>query len=257
MSCGTPNTQRPRERETVTRSFLKVTEGMEQEQVLQLLGPPSEVRAGIPSTQKFHHDVTTHKFAYGVRSPGGFAEIGLISFDASNRVRQAVSPTRGYGIRLGASELPSRLDIPHPTSNVLCIIKGVTYDPEGPDAVFHYRVKFELINESKAVRFIPNWQPSLSRCMVIEVYDEHERLFFRKDEGTLGQVIVSASNDYFKLRLEPGSSLKGENYIWLSVPDFGQPPPGKYYIRVAYGFRPNAQAPEEFTVSKAVRFNVQ
>lgn len=252
LSCSSQSTGSGGTRGEALQNFMRVKEGMEEADVVQILGPPGEVRNGFiggPFGQ-------THAFAYGASSPGAFARIGIVSFNASNRVIESVSPAIGYGIRQGADKLPKELDIAHPVSNVLCVIKGVTYEPTNPDYLLRHRVHFSLFNQSNAPYAIPTPLQSVQLCVVIEVYDENRRLFFRKDNGTMGPIASPGLGGSPSIVIGPGSSVEDETCIWLSRSVFGKPPPGVYYVRVAFGFDPFARNSNQFTISKAFRFDI-
>ena len=251
LSCSMPQASPDPRKGEAEKMLSRVQEGMSEAEVLKLLGPPSEKR----SNRLFERG-ESQTLAYGVRSVGGFAEHGIVDFDRSNRVEQVCSPTCGYGIRRGAWLLPTRLDIAHPTSNILCVVTGVVIDPSQQELMMRQRVLFSLINQSDTSCSVPTPLHSLSLCIAVEVYDKNGHLFFRKDNGTKGMVTSAGPKGYPSVTIGAGSRVDDEDYIWLSPIHYGKPPPGAYYVRVAFGFSPFAQTAEEFTTSKVFKFVV-
>src|SRR5262249_41680746 len=113
---------------------------------------------------------------------------------------------------------------------------------------------FCLTNLSDHPVSVPTPTHSIHRCVALEVYDSHERLFFRKDEGTRGTVFLGPSG-YPMLRIEAHGSVDDITALWLSPVDYGVPPAGKYYVRIAFPLVPMGED-NRFSVSKAFEFTI-
>ena len=224
VSCNVPISSPHAAKSRVTKMFPRVKQGMTADEVLQILGQPSEIRTygplGVPGWPP------TCVFAYGSHTAGGFAKSGIVRFDPNNRVVEVVSPIRGCGVRPNVEMLSKCLDLAHPVSNILCVIKGVTYDSSTPEPLYRQQLRFSLINQSHHAVSVPTPTHSVARCIAVEVYDAHKRLFFRKDEGTRGTVGLGSSG-FPSVCINAGGSVDDTVNLWLSQLDFGEPPPGQ------------------------------
>jgi hypothetical protein len=240
-SCTSSRVAVDTQRDLAGRKVALVRPGTSEAVVLSYLGQPSEVRTNLP----FTWEDNTVNFAYGSHEPGQFAEFGTVVFDKSNRVIRAISPTRGCSIRPGAEEFMPWLDRAYSQSNILCVIKDIKFDPSVPDYMLQHDLRYSLVNRSNVPCDLIT-QDLLKLDLVVEVYDERKSLFFRTDYGTTGTREFT-----IKRHLPPRSSVSGDVRIWVSDIDFGRPPPGTYYVRIAFGLDD-----EHFSVSKAVKFKV-
>ncbi len=212
---------------------------MTEAEVEALLGSPAERRARLeigpwPSSSR-------EGWAYGVRQVGGFAFGGIVFFDSASRVSEVHSPVRGPWVHLPS--IPwSEVATPN-KGGLACHLEALALEPLG----IHGEISLKNVGPSDFRRLQPMLPVAFD--VVVELFDS-EKILVARD--SLTKHFSPYSPDETELVIRAGGSVSEQVHLGFEEGSyFGNPPPGVYWVRVAFPLDA-----ESLAASEPVRFEV-
>jgi hypothetical protein len=255
-SCASERQQRlatADELELRREALIHIARGMSEKEVRLKLGNPSEVRF-----EKFSVlEGEACRWAYGARSAGGFANIGLVMFSPDKTVLGTSCPTkqtyfRRLALATPVTKLPQRTD-----RGQYCVIESTRArepDPKRTSPLPYTLatlLRFSLVNEGTDPFLFRQPTAWIKFNLIIEVFDSKMNLVLRQDYDHYASPYSPYRNEWPIVRIPPGGHESEEFPLWLTDLEYGKPAPGKYFVRLLFPFEP-----EHFYSSNLMEFSV-
>jgi hypothetical protein len=240
--------------ESQREALTKIARGMSEKEVRLKLGNPSEVRF-----EKFSVlGGEAYRWAYGARTAGGFANIGLVMFSPDKTVLGTSCPTKQTYFRRLALATPVTRAPQRTISGRYCVIESVRA-PE-PDSkrisplpyTLATLLRFSIVNEGTDPFLFSQPTAWIKFNLIIEVFDSEMSLVLRQDYDHYASPYSPDRNEWPMVRIPPGRRESEEFPIWLTDLRYGKPASGKYFVRLLFPFEP-----DHFYSSNLMEFSVQ
>jgi hypothetical protein len=243
FECSSNTSSSPSTWDTHT-SISRITEGMTEQDVRKVLGPPDEVRtideehlldgARVYSSRNTENG-ETYRWAYGPRQPGTFARTGIVSFDQKKQVVWAQSPILQHG--LSGPPAYSKPKGPIISSDGLsCRIDGITFEDARGETVRSWSARVTLKNGGpRDYSRKSTITASIQRLSTMEVYDSEKVLVSRDDHRVYGSPFLEP-----QILSLPAGHSRTEQVNFSTDEYFGPLPAGRYFLRVCFAYTDTA-----------------
>ena len=216
--------------ETRRATLCSVRAGMTEDQVLEILGKPDEVRA----RGEVGAVAEKYRWVYGTDREGQFPRVGSVMFGDDDKVCMVHCPSRVAEQMLPANTWPPFLEHPQKTSSgMYCSIDKVFRNPEFDNA--HY-MRVSLVNSGQSKFSYRHDHTGIRFSLMVEVYDADRILLLREPLHTHHSPRSADPSQWPVLKVPPGSRVSEDVPIWWKDVNDGALHPGVYYIRVAFPF---------------------
>jgi len=230
----------PSNNPTQTHPFANIKQFMDETNVVALLGLPDEIRV-IDAEHLLDgvgYEGETYRWAYGVRSPGTFARIGVLSFSKFHQVLHHRSPT--YRTHDATERHP--LQCAASSNGLSCAVSDVTMTEARGETVRWWSAQVTLENGGEREYSRKTISDSIHRLSTIEVYDEHKLLIYSDDHRLYSSAFFP--NAVFSLR---AGGRRAEAVNFSPDGSFGPLPPGRYFVRVCFPYTNTAFISSNFS----------
>lgn len=207
-------------------ALCSIREGMSEEQVKAVVGPPDEVRTkgGTGMVDE------NYRWVYGVAKKGEFPRIGSVIFGTNHTVFMTYCPTRSVA---GAPSVRFSEFAQGNSSGLRCGIEKVFSNPEFYNAPY---IRVSLNNAGRSDFLYANDDTGIRFNLILEVYDEKKILLLREYLARYHSPVYSDKAKWPVLRVPAGGQASEDVPVWWRDENDGILPPGTYYVRVAFPF---------------------